>query len=211
MNRLVAALYDRAMADVEAAGVSQWRRELLGGLSGRVVEIGAGTGRNVAFYPPGVSELVLAEPDRHMRSRLRARVASSGRSARVVDAPAEALPFDDGYFDAAVSTLVLCSVREPGLALSELRRVLRPGGEVVVIEHVRAEAGSRRAAWQRRLEPAWKRLAGNCHLTRDSAGSLEAAGFDVSELRAESMRKAPGVARPTVRGVVRSPLPSGPQ
>jgi ubiquinone/menaquinone biosynthesis C-methylase UbiE len=200
MNRLVAALYDRAMANLEAAGLSQWRRELLSPLQGRVLEIGAGTGRNLEMYPAAVTELVLAEPDRHMRARLESRARGARPSVEVIEAPAEALPFPDGHFDAAVSTLVLCSVQDPSRAASELRRVIRPGGRLVVIEHVGAEPGSRRARWQAGIEPVWKRVAGNCHLTRNTAATLSEAGFDVAPLKAESMPKAPAVVRPTVRG-----------
>jgi ubiquinone/menaquinone biosynthesis C-methylase UbiE len=147
-----------------------------------------------------VTELVLAEPDRHMRARLEARARRATPSVEVIDATAEALPFPDGHFDAGVSTLVLCSVQDPNRAAGELRRVIRPGGHLVVIEHVGAEPGSRRARWQAVIEPVWKRVAGNCHLTRDTATTLSEAGFDVAPLRAESMPKAPAVVRPTVRG-----------
>lgn len=201
MNRISAALYDRTMAGVEAAGVASWRDELLAGLEGRVIEIGAGTGANLDHYPPAVSELVLAEPDPRMRARLHTRVARHPRRALVVTAPAERLPYPDGHFDAAVSTLVLCSVADPAAALGELHRVLRPGGRLVLIEHVRAQPGTRRARWQHLVEPVWKRLAGNCHLTRDTAAALADAGFDPSGLQTASMRKAPPVIRPTIRGV----------
>jgi ubiquinone/menaquinone biosynthesis C-methylase UbiE len=200
MNRLAAALYDRVMANLEAAGLSQWRRELLSPLQGRVLEIGAGTGRNLEMYPATVTELVLAEPDRHMRARLEARVRGAKPGVEITDAPAEALPFADGYFDAAVSTLVLCSVKDPNRVAGELRRVIRPGGRLVIIEHVAAEPGSRRARWQAGIEPVWKRVAGNCHLTRDTATTLSEAGFDAAALKAESMPEAPAVVRPTVRG-----------
>jgi ubiquinone/menaquinone biosynthesis C-methylase UbiE len=200
MNRLAAALYDRAMANLEAAGLSQWRRELLSPLQGLVLEIGAGTGRNLEMYPAAVTELVLAEPDRHMRGRLEARAKTPRHSVEVIDAPAEALPFPDGHFDAAVTTLVLCSVQDPKRAAGELRRIIRPGGRLVVIEHVGAEPGSRRARWQAGIEPVWKRVAGNCHLTRDTAATLSEAGFDVAPLKAESMHEAPAVVRPTIRG-----------
>lgn len=207
MNPVVAALYDRAMSGVEGAGLSAWRAELLAGLAGRVLEIGAGTGRNLGFYPPAVNELVLIEPDANMRSRLERATRTQDRMAprrvSVVDAPAERLPFPDDHFDGAVSTLVLCSVGDPARVLAELKRVLRPDGELVVIEHVEAPHGTSTARWQRRLEPAWKRLAGNCHLTRDTAAALEAAGFDPAPLRRAGMAKAPGIVRNTIRGVLR--------
>jgi SAM-dependent methyltransferase len=202
VSRVTAALYDRALRRVERAGLGLWRRELLSGLSGRVLEIGAGTGANLDLYPPTVTELVLAEPDPHMRRRLAARAARCGRRASVTAAAGEHLPYPDAHFDAAVSTLVLCSVDDPAAVLRELRRVLRPDGSLVLIEHVRAEPASRRARWQRRLEPAWRRLAGNCHLTRDTAGTLAAASFDLSALVADEMAEAPGIVRPVIRGVL---------
>jgi len=201
VNRLAAYLYDSVTAGVEAAGLSAWRAELLAGLEGRVLEVGAGTGHNLAAYPPAVSALVLAEPDAGMRARLRSRAARAGRPTSVVAAAAEALPFPAGSFDAAVSTLVLCSVRDPAASVGELRRVLRPGGQLVVVEHVAGPAGSRQAGWQRRVEPLWRHLAGNCRLTRDTAATL-AAGFDTSTLRREDMARAPFLVRPTVRGVL---------
>jgi SAM-dependent methyltransferase len=173
-------------------------RELVAGLEGRVLEIGAATGRNLEMYSPAVTELVLAQADRHMRARLAARAAEANRSVEAIDAPAEALPFPGGHFDAAVSTLVLGSVQDP-----------EPGGGRAAsgctprrteIEHVRAEPRSRRARWPAGIEPIWKRVAGDCHLTRDTATTLSSAGFDVARLSAESMPKAPAVIRPTVRG-----------
>jgi ubiquinone/menaquinone biosynthesis C-methylase UbiE len=200
VNRLAAALYDRALAGTESAGLARWRRGLLAELAGRVLEIGAGTGRNLDHYPAAVTELVLAEPDPHMRHRLQRRAAGSTLPVRVVDASAEDLPFPDGRFDAVVSTLVLCSVRHPQRAAAELRRVLGANGQLVVIEHVAAAPGSRRARWQARLEPAWKRAAGNCHLTRDTASTLVRAGFDPSGLQAEDLPRVPPVLRPSIRG-----------
>jgi ubiquinone/menaquinone biosynthesis C-methylase UbiE len=212
VNWVAAALYDRVMASLEGARLAQWRRELLCGLSGRVLEIGAGTGRNLEWYPPAVTELVLAEPDRHMRARLAATASAwtgnvpggsaraGGAALQVVDAPAEALPFPDGHFNAVVSTLVLCSVYHPRQAAAEMRRVLGPGGCLFVIEHVAAGPASRAWRWQARVEPVWKRLAGNCHLTRDTASTLREAGFNIAGLRAESLPMAPTVVRPTIRG-----------
>jgi ubiquinone/menaquinone biosynthesis C-methylase UbiE len=197
---VVAALYDRAMRDVERAGLGAWRKELLADLSGHVLEIGAGTGRNLAYYPASVERLVLVEPDRHMRRRLEQRLADAPVPPEVVEAPAEDLPFPDASFDTVVSTLVLCSVRDPARAAAEAGRVLRPSGRLVLIEHVAAVDRPRRLAWQRRLEPLWRPLAGNCHLTRRTDEILRRAGFELVALERASMRKAPPIVRPTIRG-----------
>lgn len=202
MSWLMAAIYDRFMRRTEAHLVP-WRATLLSGLSGRVLELGAGTGVNLAFYPRALDRLVLAEPDRHMRARLAARVVRERPDAEVVDASAEALPFDDGAFDAVVSTLVLCSVRDVERALEEARRVLRPGGALLFLEHVAADERPARLRWQRRLEPIWKRLAGNCHLTRRTAEAIASAGFVLEVCERESLRQALPFTRPSVRGVAR--------
>ena len=203
MSRLFSLVYDRMTAPMEEACLGGWRAELLADVSGAVLEIGAGTGANLAHYPAGVTRLVLAEPDPGMRRKLDAKVAAWGRPAEVVDAPAERLPFADGTFDAVVSTLVLCSVRDPQQALGELRRVLADDGRLVLIEHVAAgPVEPDRHRWQRRVEPVWKRLAGNCHLTRDTQAALVAAGFDVSGIERQSIRKAAPLVRPSIRGSV---------
>lgn len=187
----------------EEACLTEWRRELLGHASGEVLEIGAGTGANVALYPEALHRLVLTEPDPNMRMRLVRRVQSLGRAAEVCDASATSLPFADASFDTVVSTLVLCSVPDQGRVLAEIRRVLRPGGRLLYLEHVAADDRPRRLAWQRRIEPIWRRLLGNCHLTRYTGAEIRAAGFDVEEEQSASIRKAAPVARPSVRGVAR--------
>jgi ubiquinone/menaquinone biosynthesis C-methylase UbiE len=197
----MAAIYDRWMRGTEEACLGAWRAELLTRLAGDVLEVGAGTGANVRLYPPSVRRLVLAEPDPHMRARL-AEKARERAGARVSDATAEALPFPDGSFDAVVATLVLCSVRDPGTALSEMRRVLRDGGRIVFLEHVASDEPAR-YAWQRRIEPLWKRVAGNCHLTRRTAEALEAAGFEMESIVHESVRKSLPFVRPSIRGYAR--------
>ena len=175
MSWLLAKLYDPVMQRFERAGLAAWRAEMLGDLAGRVLEIGAGTGANVPHYPPG-AEVVLVEPDPHMRAKLRAR---AGRF-EVRDAKAGALPFDAGGFDAVVTTLVLCSVRDLDRTVAEIARVLRPGGRVVFIEHEAAAAGTSAARWQHRLDPAWSRLTAGCHMTRDPERALADAGFEVA-------------------------------
>jgi ubiquinone/menaquinone biosynthesis C-methylase UbiE len=201
MSRWLAALYDRLMKPTEDACLAAWRAELLAPLAGAVLEVGAGTGANLPHYPAAVTRLVLAEPDGAMRRRLSAR--AHARRAEVVDAPVEQLPFADGAFDAVVCTLVLCSVRDAAAALAEIRRVLAPGGRLIFVEHVAADGNPSRLRWQRWVEPVWKRLMGNCHLTRRTEAAIGAAGFLLESVRHESLRKAIPVARPSIRGSAR--------
>ncbi len=200
---LLAPLYDRLTRPSEEACVSEWRHELLDSVHGEVLEVGAGTGANLPHYGAGVSRLVLAEPDRHMRRRLRRRFGEALAPLELIEAPAEQLSVPDASFDAVVCTLVLCSVADPDQALAECRRVLRPGGTLVFLEHVAAHDNPERLRWQRRIEPVWKRLFGNCHLTRETAAAIQGAGFEVEELQRQSMRKATPVVRPTIRGIAR--------
>ncbi len=203
MSWFLASIYDRFMRRSEDGGLGAWRAELLGALEGSVLEVGAGTGANLPHYPAGLARLVLAEPDRHMRRLLLRRVAGQDRPVEVIDAPVERLPFPGATFDAVVVTLVLCSVARLDTALREIRRVLKPGGRLVFMEHVAATDRPRRLAWQRLLEPFWLRISGNCHLTRRTDEAIRAAGFELERLTRESMRKALPWVRPSVRGVAR--------
>lgn len=197
MSRLLAAIYDHLMRATEEACLSAWRAELLAPLAGSVLEVGGGTGANLAHYAPAVTRLVVTEPDPVMRRRLTRR---AGARAAVIEAAAEKLPFADATFDAVVGTLVLCSVRDPSAALAEIRRVLKPGGRFVFVEHVAADDNPARLRWQRRIEPIWKRLMGNCHVTRRTEDAIRAAGFQLHDVKRESLRKAIPIARPSVRG-----------
>lgn len=202
MSWLFPRIYDRLVAATEEACFRDWRRDLLAGLSGDVVEIGAGTGANLAHYPATVRRLVVTEPDQGMLDRLGPvlhRVAE-GIDVELRRAPADALPLADDSVDAVVCTLVLCSVADPAAALGEARRVLRPGGRLVFLEHVAADGRPERLKWQMRLDTVWPHLAGGCHLTRRSAEAIRAAGFTLGDVRRESARKAAPVIRPTVRG-----------
>jgi ubiquinone/menaquinone biosynthesis C-methylase UbiE len=202
MSWLMSALYDRFMRQSEAACLERWRGELVRDLSGSVLEIGAGTGATLALYPAAVTRLALCEPDRHMRRKLQARCAGlpPGR-VEVADAPAQALAWPDGSFDAVVSSLVLCSVPDQPAALAEVRRVLKPGGKLVFLEHVAADGNPPRLKWQKRVEPLWKHLMGNCHLTRRTEAAIAAAGFRIERIQRESIRKAMPLVRPSIRGV----------
>jgi ubiquinone/menaquinone biosynthesis C-methylase UbiE len=204
MGWLMSRLYDRSIRAVEEACLASWRREVLSRASGEVLEIGAGTGANLASYPPAVRRVVLAEPDRHMRAVLERRAATEPR-AELSEATAESLPFQTGHFDFVVSTLVLCSVADLPRALGEIWRVLRPGGALLFIEHVAAHPGTRRRRWQGWVEPFWKRFSSNCHLTRETAAALVGAGFRLDPLVRESMRKAAPLVRPTIRGAAWKP------
>jgi ubiquinone/menaquinone biosynthesis C-methylase UbiE len=200
-NPVLAALYDRMMAATERAGLAERRAALVRQARGATLELGAGTGLNLAHYPPAVTELVLTEPDRHMARRLRARVAESGREAEVIEAPAERLPFEDERFDTAVVTLVLCTVDDPARALSEIARVLRSGGRLLYIEHVRGHEGSRLARWQDLLERPWGWIAGGCHPNRDTVAALEASPLRVESVEPGRLPKAPPLVKPSVDGV----------
>jgi ubiquinone/menaquinone biosynthesis C-methylase UbiE len=200
----MAAIYDRFMQKTEEASLQEWRTDLLSHASGDVLEIGAGTGINLPFYAkaPTISSLTLAEPDVHMRKRAEARARLLGRAdVRLIDAPVENLPFADASFDTVVATLLLCSVRDPAAALASIRRLLRPGGRFLFLEHVAAEENPGRLAWQKRIEPFWKIIGDNCHLTRRTLKSIESAGFSLETVTHASMRKALPFLRPTIRGI----------
>ena len=173
---------------------------MLAALSGHVVEIGPGPGLNFPFYPDGVTELTLAEPEDPMADKLDERFAASGRRGRVVRAPAEDLPIDDGVADHVVATFVLCTVDDPDQALREVRRVLKPGGSFVFMEHVRSP-DERLAAWQDRLEPAWRRFGHGCRCNRPTPETIEAFdGLELSEIRRDSMPRAVPLIRPLAIG-----------
>jgi ubiquinone/menaquinone biosynthesis C-methylase UbiE len=202
MGRLTAALYDRFTRGSEVACLQEWRAALLRNLSGEVLEVGAGTGLNLPFYPSELTRLVLSEPDPHMRRELSKKVrAKHAERVEVLDASLDDLQIPGEAFDAVVGTLVLCSVPRLDHALAEIHRVLKPRGRFVFLEHVAAENRPRRLRWQHRIEPIWKRLSGGCHLTRRTADAIVAAGFTIGHIQRESMRKAWPLVRPTIRGV----------
>jgi len=177
--RILAVVYDPFLWLGEIAGMRRRRSALLGGARGRVVEIGAGTGLNVAHYPDGIAELVLTEPEPGMRRRLARHLQRHGRGARIVDAPAECLPLADASVDTVVSTLVLCTVNDPERALREIARVLRPGGQLLFIEHVRASSRFLAARQDNLLQP-WRRFAGGCICNRPTVELIRACGFAVA-------------------------------
>ena len=176
--QIMARLYDPFLWWGERAGMRRLRHELLHCASGSVLEIGAGTGLNIAHYPKNVGALVLSEPEPGMRRRLARRLKRQGRVARVIDASAECLPLADASVDTVVTTLVLCTVENPERALRELARVLRPEGQVLFIEHVRATS-QRLAAWQDRLREPWRHFAGGCMCNRPTVELMRTCGFTV--------------------------------
>lgn len=197
-------MYDWLMKDTEEAGLGLWRRDLLEKASGKVLEIGGGTGVNLAHYPSHIETCTITEPDPFMRQQLEKKFAQSAKGGfRTSPAPAQSLPFEDATFDTVVSTLVLCTVENPSAAMQEVVRVLRKGGQFLFIEHVHATDNPKRAKWQSRLEPIWKCVAGGCHLTRDTLSTIEQAGLQVEEMTRASLRRAPPVVRPTIRGMAR--------
>lgn len=178
---LFSRLYDPATEPAERLGLRELRREDLRGLRGRVLELGIGTGRNVPLYPSGVDHLAGIDPDETMLRQAEGRASEAPFPVELIPAPAEELPFEDGGFDAVVSTLVFCTIPDPVRALGEVRRTLKEGGEFRLLEHVRME--QRSVAWlQERATPLWKRLAGGCHLDRDTLSRVREAGFEVERV-----------------------------
>lgn len=199
-GRAFTEIYDRGLKGVEDAGLREMRREALSSATGRTVDLGAGTGANLPLFPPAVSELVMVEPDPHMLKKLRARTGAGDPPTSVVQAGAEALPFQDASFDTAVFTLVLCTVPDPDAALVEAARVLRPGGRLIFVEHVRSgDPGL--ARWQDRLERPWRFLGDGCHCNRDTEATIEASPFVLSDhLEHAQMPKSPPIVRPLLIG-----------
>ena len=172
-----ARMYERISAEAEERGTAEHRDRVLAGLSGRVIEIGAGNGLNFAHYPDTVEEVVAVEPDDHLRALAQRAAVDASVPVTVVAGHATALPAEDASFDAAVTTLVLCSVPDVPAALAELRRVLKPDAELRFFEHVRSEK-----PWygllQDAITPLWSRAGGGCHPNRDTTTAIRAAGFD---------------------------------
>lgn len=200
LQRGNARFYDVFLALSERRGMRTRRRALLAGAHGRVLEIGAGTGLNIDHYPAAVDELVLTEPEPGMCWRLQQRTAASGRDATVVQAGAEDLPFPDGSFDAVVSTMVLCTVPDPAAAMAEIRRLLRPGGRLLFIEHVRADDEPRLARWQDRLEAPWRAFGEGCRCNQPTLRLLDEAGLRPTRLGHDRWRGMPRIVAPLVMG-----------
>jgi ubiquinone/menaquinone biosynthesis C-methylase UbiE len=197
--RVFAVVYDHFLWFGERAGVRALRKQLLGEARGCTVDVGSGTGLNLPHYPDDLDELILTEPDPAMRSRLEKRLHHSGRRARLLDAPAERLPFPDGSVDTVVSTFVLCTVDAPELALREIVRVLRPDGHLLFIEHVRSDTPTL-AAWQNRLAEPWRCFARGCRCNRATAQLITTIGLTLDDMHEGSWRAMPPIVRPLVAG-----------
>jgi SAM-dependent methyltransferase len=202
-HRLFAALYDRLSAASEAGGLADRRRQLLARAHGRVLEIGAGTGLNLAYYQPGsVTSLVALEPDGAMRRRLEGRRTEASVPVHVVANGVETADLTDGSFDTIVTTMVLCTVPDLPVAAERVRRWLAPGGCLLFLEHVRAP-GSLGVA-QRAVTPVWSLVAGGCHLDRDTLGALRGAGLLIADCDRFPMPAGGPLLRTCVQGMAKS-------
>lgn len=194
-------LYDPFLWLAELRGMSELRRDILARAHGRVLELGAGTGLNLRHYRADLDELVLTEPEPGMTKRLERRAALTvPANSRVLRVPAEQLPFADGSFDTVVATLVFCTVADPPAALLEARRVLRDGGQLLFIEHVRAPAGSTLERWQQRLHSPWRAFAHGCRCDQDTMNLIERAGFAFADRRPGRWHAMPAIVQPLICG-----------
>jgi len=191
-------VYDLLSRSAEKGELGRRRHDLLSGLEGTVLEIGAGTGLNLPHYEQA-EKVIAVEPDPSMARRLPGRIAEASVPVEVVAGSAEALPFPDGAFDTVVVTFVLCSVADPAAALAEIRRVLAPDGRLVLLEHVRGD--DQLARWQDRFTPLHRKLAGNCHLNRDTKQAVAEAGFDATGIATTRIPGSHPLVRSGIQGV----------
>jgi ubiquinone/menaquinone biosynthesis C-methylase UbiE len=200
-----ARVYARVAEISERRGAAGHRRKLLAGLRGRVIEVGAGSGANFRYYPASVAKVLAVEPESYLRERAQHAAAEAPVAVSVVHGDAEGLPIGE-TFDAGVVALVLCTVHDQDAALAELYRVIRPGGELRFYEHVRSHS-----AWEARFQrfadaTLWPRLAGGCHLARDTLAAIEHAGFRIEVCERFSYSPAPLLpADPHILGIARRP------
>lgn len=181
-HRLFAHVWVWLSAELEKHGAAEQRQRLLSGLEGRVIEIGAGNGMNFAHYPTSIDKVIAVEPDPHLRELAAHNAARAPVEIEVVDGVAERLPAPDDAFDAAVASLVLCSVEDQQVALDEIRRVLHPRGRLRFFEHVVADGAAHRQLQQVLDATIWPRIGGGCHMARDTVASIAEAGFAVTAI-----------------------------
>jgi len=200
MSFITAYLNDRLSARVEKAFLKSWRRELLKHVYGEVLEIGAGTGANIEHYSDQVTRLVLTEPDKHKRRIMEKKISGKGlEKVQISDGTAEQISAEDESFDCVVAFIVFCCVSNPGTALQEIKRVLRPGGYFIFLEHVAAPEGTSIRRWQDRLNPIWRIIGDN--INRETEEAILGAGFKMKEIKRESIPKALPIYRPSIRGI----------
>ena len=195
---MIGWLYDFMARRAEARGLGELRHTLLGDLEGDVLEIGAGTGASLPYYERA-ARVVALEPDPSMAKRLPEKVAAARVPVEVVAGSAEDVPYPDESFDAVVSTFMLCSVADPPAVLAEAHRVLRHDGKLVLLEHVRGEG--RTARWQERLTPLHRKIAGNCHLNRDTRAFVAGARFDTTRVKRIDLPGTHALVRSGIQGV----------
>jgi len=203
---IFARVYQRVASVSERRGGAEHRRQLLDGLHGRVIEIGAGAGANFAHYPTTVTEVLALEPEPYLRARAQHAATHAPVPITVIDGVADPLPAEDSSYDAAVAALVLCTVPDPGRALAELHRVIRPGGELRFYEHVIANSPGQ-ARFQRLADATfWPHVAGGCHLARDTTRTIARAGFAIETCQRFAYSPAPLIPPdPHILGTARRP------
>lgn len=203
-GRLFAAGYERMLAAAEETELGERRAEVVARATGRTLELGAGTGLNLPHYTDAVTELVLTEPFEPMARRLRARLAETGREAEVIEVPAEELPFDNNSFDTVVGTLVLCTVENQAAALTEVARVLKPGGSLHLLEHVRAQT-PRLAKAQDVLHGPWFAIGHGCHCNRDTVAAVERSRLEFTDLTRHEVPKMAPIIKPAITATAQLP------
>src|SRR6476660_2459124 len=202
-KKFFAATYDSFSRRSENAGLRDMRHGLIAEARGSVLEIGAGTGANLTHYNGQLESLMFTEPDPAMIRRLQAKARDEAPLAKILRAPAEDLPFEDASFDTVVSTLVLCGVEDQARSVREIRRVLKPGGRLLFIEHVRSD-DPRVAKMQDRMNPV-NRFTVCCDCNRPTLDTIRSTGFEVTELEQTELPKSPPFTRPLMVGTATAP------
>jgi ubiquinone/menaquinone biosynthesis C-methylase UbiE len=200
MSFITAYLNDRLSTRAEKVFLKSWRQELLKHVYGEVLEIGAGTGANIEHYSDQVTRLVLTEPDKHKRRIMEKKISGKGLDkVQISDGTAEQIRAEDESFDCVVAFIVFCCISNPGTALEEIKRVLKPGGYFIFLEHVAAPEGTSIRRWQNWLNPIWRIVGDN--INRETEEAIIRAGFKMKEITRESIPKALPIYRPSIRGI----------